>query len=1134
MGQNVRIQLVGTLRIEVDGAVRADAGVGGKLGPLGRMALAYLITERARRIPRDELADVLWGEEPPPTWPAALRGVVARVRGALEAAGLETTVASEDGCYFLSGAASIEVDVEAAPAALDLARSALRAGDASRAKELASQVAAQTSGQFLPGIGGAWAERRQAALGEVRLSALELLAEAALVADDPVSAGRAAEEAIALAPLRESAYVRLMAAHAAAGNRAEALRVYERCRRTLAEELGLPPTPATEAAYLQLLADDQPTQPTQPTQPVRPAPSPTPEVRLPTGITSFVGRDEEIRRVTERLGANRLLTLVGMGGVGKSRLALRVATELAGAYPDGVVLVELAALADSSLVAQQVLAALAAPEAPGQPPAEALVRHLAPRRLLLVLDNCEHLVEACAALVDRLLRACHGLSILATSREPLGVDGEAIETVPPLSLPPAEGEDSVAVLLQSEAVRLFVERVAAVTPAFRLTAETGPAVGRICRRLDGIPLAIELAAARARVLSVDEIARRLDDRFGLLVGGPRTAPARHQTLRAALDWSYESLNPAESALLRRLSVFAGGLVLQAAEEVCGASGTDVLEALSGLVDKSLVLVDGSGGTTRYRLLETVRQYAAERLVEHGEQDGLRARHLTWAADLAATAEAALDRGDQAAWLKVLDAEHDNLRVALDWAATATAPQAAEAGARLAAALWRFWEVRGHLSEGRDRLQAWAGRDYVPARLRAKLLNAAGILAQHQRDYQAARSFYEESVVIAQALGDRLATATALHGMANMAYLSGDLGVARQYFEQNLAVAHELGERRMAAASHMNLGVIEQMLFMRRATALEEGADRARRHYEASLADYRALGDRHGMALALENLGSLGPWVGDWEGSRVYHEESMAIRRELGDKLGIATSARFLGRLALRAGESRAARSLHEEYLSIERELGNRPSEAEALTFLAEIAASEGQDGEARQLLEEAVAIQREVGDKNALGWALATLGQVACRQGDLAVARAALEESGALGEELDLDWEPAWAAALLAKVALQEQDFEQAVERCLVALADDASPDRPRVLAVAAEVLAGIAGRRGNLVRTAQLLGARDTLRREMQVFDDRPDPSSSVEDDERAARQALGEAAFTAAWFEGARLGRQELVALLRDVAAQ
>ena len=1080
-GQQVTLRLCGRLSIELDGEAVDDA----RLGQLGRLALGFMASERHRAVARDELADAIWGESPPATWPDALRGVVGRVRGVLPA---PATISSAAGCYQLELPDGAVVDVELAVAALDAARAAPAADAVAHARRALSL----TAGQFLAGAGGEWIERRQRALGELRIDALEVLSAAASRCGEPAVAVEAAEEAIGLQPLRESAHLRLMEAHAAAGNRAEALRAYERCRRTLAEELGVDPCDAIQAAYGVLVAGD------------------VVGGRLPSSTTSFVGRDRAIAEVCTALASTQLLSLVGLGGVGKSRLALQVAGELAGDYPDGVWLVELAALGDPDLVTAQVLSVVGAPAARAEPALESLARHLASSRLLLVLDNCEHLVDACAGLVAALLARCPGLRILTTTRTPLGVAGEAVWPVPPLTTP--------------EAVRLFVERAGAVAPG----ADLDPAdVAAVVERLEGIPLAIELAAPWARVLSVADIGRRLDDRFAMLVGGPRTAPARHRTLRAALDWRYESLDAEEAAALRRLSVFAGGFTMEAAEAVCRSAG--VLATLSGLFDKSLVLVDRSRRPTRYRQLETVRQYAAEQLAACGEEAAARDDHLRWARRLAEAAAADMEGAAQAPALDALDADHDNLRAALDWAATAGAT---EAGSRLAGALWRFWEIHGWLAEGRSYLSTWLARDGVAPDLRARLLNAAGILAQRQKDGAAARAMYEECLIVRRSIGEPLGVASALHGLANVAYLEGDLDAAQAGFQENLALARQLDVGPMTAASLLNLGVIEHTLLMRGRSSREQAGARGIPFLLDSLAEYERLGDRHGAALALENLGSLSSWLGDHEGAMRYQAQSLDIRRALGDKPGIAISARYLSRLALRTGDCGAARGLSEECLAIERELGKSADEAEALAFLAEVSIAEHDHAEARRLLEESLRLfrRREGPGVGAVPpWLLGTLGQVATAQRDFAAARAFLEELVERNRRDENAGVLAGALSRLSLVAVAEGRRGEAVALAGEVLAHPKSRQSIWVLSVLGETLAGVIGDPAVAVR---LLAGSAAMRRRFDWPAAQPHLVPEYDDLLASARAVLGEAGFRAAWAAGDVVEPEELAALLDEVS--
>ena len=416
-------------------------------------------------------------------------------------------------------------------------------------------------------------------------------------------------------------------------------------------------------------------------------------------VTSFVGRERELAEVKKLLAQTRLATLLGAGGIGKTRLSLHAAVEVLDDFADGVWFVELAPIADPRLLAQAVAPVLGVKEEAGRPVQEALLKFVQDRQLLLVLDNCEHLLQGCAELAKQLLQAGAQVKILATSREPLHVAGETTYPVPSLSLPEPRMRIAHTALTQYEAIRLFVDRAAAARPAFRLTPNNATLVADICRRLDGIPLALELAAARVRVLSVETIAARLSDRFRLLTGGDRTALPRQQTLRACIDWSYDLLTEAERSVLRRLAVFAGGWTLEAAEAV-GTGGDvqadEVLDVPAQLVEKSLVAMDAEG--TRYQLLETVRQYAQDRLHESGEAEAIRERHRDYFLALAEEAEPKLLGAEQAAWLRRLEAEHDNLRAGLSWSLEDSGSQA---GLRLCGALQRFWITRGHFSEGRS-------------------------------------------------------------------------------------------------------------------------------------------------------------------------------------------------------------------------------------------------------------------------------------------------------------------------------------------------------------------------------------------------------------------------------------------------
>jgi len=945
MGHSTTISLAGRVAVTVEGHPSPPAD----LGPLARVAFAYLVLERHRPVSRDELAEALWGEGLPPTWRSALRGVVSRLRAFLNAAGLRGSgvVSNVAGCYQLRLPGSVIVDAEEMSDVLAEARSALDIGDPAEARHLAARAVQLCQSQFLAGARGNWVEHHQDLQADVHVQALELLADAAASEGDHRAALRASEQAVAMRPWRESAHQRVIAAHARSGNRGEALRAHERCRRTLMEELGVPPSPATEAVCAELLQE---------------APTPV-EVRprnpsnLPHAATSFVGRQWLVSEVARLLTSRRLLSLLGTSGVGKSRVALEVGRVVTPRYPGGVWLVELADLKNSSLLALEVLSALGLPEAPGRRPEETLARELCGTEMLILLDNCEHVAAACADLAGHLLRACPRLTILTTSREPLGAAGETTLAVPPMPTPRPDPV-SVDELVASDAARLFVERALDAVPRLEV-ASVADAVATICRGLDGIPLAIELAAARVRTLAIPELAQRLDDRLRLLVGGPRAGPRRHQTMRDAIHWSHEGLTIPEQTVFAELSVFAGGFTLAAAEDVCESPNSEgVLEALSALVDKSLVEAHHAPGTVRYRLLETLRQYATDRLRAAGTTPAARERHLAWMASLARSAEAALDGPDQARWLAVLEAEHDNVRAALEWAAESDRTT----GLQVALSIWRYFEVHGHLSEGRQWLEMFASGDSVPARLRADGLHAAGVLAQRQRDQAGSRRLLQASHEIFEELDDHRGMAVALHGLANVEVGEGHLVAAQAHFQEILATARSLDDRSMLAASLLNLGVVTHLgRDAEKADRLDQ-ARKARGLYTESLAIFQELGDRKGVALALENLGVVAGHLGDPGGARDLLEQSLAIRRHLGDRIGIAAAKRFLGQLAFRGGQLEAARSLHQESLAIERELGNRLLVADDLVALAGVAEAEGKVADAGALLQESLAVYSELGD----------------------------------------------------------------------------------------------------------------------------------------------------------------------------
>jgi predicted ATPase/DNA-binding CsgD family transcriptional regulator len=628
----------------------------------------------------------------------------------------------------------------------------------------------------------------------------------------------------------------------------------------------------------------------------------TPPDNLPLQLSSFVGREKELAEVGRLLKETRLLTLTGSGGCGKTRLALAAAEELAEGFEDGVWLVELAPLADPSLVPQALASALGVRQRPGRPLSGTLSEHLGPKRTLVVMDNCEHLIGACADLADALMRSCPGLRILATSREALGIVGEVAWPVPSLSLPDLRRLPEVASLPRYESARLFIERAAAVKPSFALTEQNAVAVAQVCYRLDGIPLALELAAARTKVLSVEQIAERLDDCFGLLTDGGRTAMPRHQALHATMVWSHELLGREERVLFRRLSVFASGFTLEAAELVCTGEGLErdeVLGVLSHLVDKSLVVVREEDGEARYRLLETVRQYAIERLDESGEEAEVGRRHLGFYVVLAEETEKELSGPDSGRWLTRLQTEHDNIRAALSWSLGDRGD--ARLGVRLASALWYFWFARGYVSEGRRWLESAISKSGPAVILaRANALNAAGALATFQEDYGAAKDLIEEGLALHRGLGDKEGIASSLVSLGTVAVLGlrDDIPVAA-VLEEAKGLGPELEDRRTIS----NLRLLEV------GAAFARGdSERVLALSEESLELFREVRDAFGTAMCLMNIGLAALTQGDYERAATALHNGLTLARDLDHKLVIQYCAIGLAAVAASRGwPIRAAR-----------------------------------------------------------------------------------------------------------------------------------------------------------------------------------------------------------------------------------
>jgi len=589
-------------------------------------------------------------------------------------------------------------------------------------------------------------------------------------------------------PLQESSYRLLMRLYASLGDRAAALRVYRLCAEVLQRELGVDPSSATTILCERIRRGEE----------VVPN-------NLPQPVSRFVGRQRELGEIRRALEHARLVTLVGAGGCGKTRLALQVASQALLEFPDGVWWADLALAADDGLIPSLVATAMGLREQPPRPLPQLISDFLKDRQALLVLDNCEHLLEGCAELTVALLRGARSLRILATSREPLRVEGEWVYRVPPMETPPADAVADWDRWLGCESVQLFVERARA-SGYMTLQPDDAGVIAEICRRLDGLPLAIELAAARACGMPLREIARQLLDRFALLGDGAGTARSRHRTLKAALDWSYEMLGSSERALLRRLSVLSGSWTLEAAEGICAGPEVEREEVASGvaqLVSRSLVVWERPA-QARYRLLETVREYARLKLIESGEAEELGRRHRDWYLGLAERAGPNLTGPEQDAWFRRLDEELSNLRAALRWSLEHGDP---EAELRLASALGQFWARRGWLSEGRSWLAEGLRCGEIPLPLRIRALVASGQLAHHEADYEAAAALLCEGLALARRCGDEEGEVEALVFLGLGATRQGSYDAARTYLLEGLRRAEQTGNLRGRALSHTGLGLL---------------------------------------------------------------------------------------------------------------------------------------------------------------------------------------------------------------------------------------------------------------------------------------------------------------------------------------
>jgi predicted ATPase/DNA-binding SARP family transcriptional activator/tetratricopeptide (TPR) repeat protein len=1042
-------------------------------GSRERALLAILLIHIREVVSADRLIEELWGSDLPSNPSNALQVVVSRVRKILEA----ERAPGEPAEFLVTRKPGYQLDVT--PDDLD-------AGQFGELLEEAQQVAPADQVRRLSLLEqalGLWrgpaltefalesfAREEIARLEEARLRAVELMAEAKLALGRHAELVAELKALVAANPLRERLRGHLMLALYRSGRQGDALRVFQEGRSVLVAELGVDPGPQLRDLQQQILLQAASLSAVPETA--------APRSNLPAPVTSFVGRHLELQQARKLLTRSRLVTLTGTGGCGKTRLAIELARTLTESFPDGVWLVELEAVSDPALVLQSLAAVLGIGEGgpiglggeTSRPLADKLIDYLRGKELLLVLDNCEHLIEACAQVAETVLRSAPKVRFLTTSRERLGAAGEALWPVPPLGVP-GSGELSAEQLARSDAVQLFLDRATAVQPAFALDAGIAPAVSDICRRLDGIPLAIELAAARVRILPPPEIAARLDDRFSLLTGN-RTALPRHQTLQAAIDWSYQLLSGPERELFGRLSVFAGGFTLEAAEEVGGdeaAEQTAVLELLSRLVDQSLVVHDDAGHV-RFRMLETLRRYAAERLAESGTAGRLRRRHAEYLLRLAERAEPLLRGPQQAMWMRRLEADHDNFNAAIDWALR----HDPEVAVRLCSALAYFWLIGRHRSEVRRRLgEVVEMASNVPPAQRVRALAWSAQLANVEGRLDQAASQAQEAYELSTDAGDPwwIALCEVILGLA--LGLRGQTGRASQLLEAGRARFREIGDNWGTALASMLLGYVSSF-----AARHDQAAALARQ----SLDGFRAAADQWGQTMALELLGVLARRRGAYEDAIPVFAEALGVVRDL----GLDDEAPFLladlADLHTRLGNFETAAVLHKEALDLANERGASDAAALARTGLALAARRQGHYERARELHLQALSYYQEANLAADIAHSLASLGYVEELSGDLDAATACHQESLRLARDL---------------------------------------PDEA-LLAFALEGLACVAATRQQPQRTAVLLGAAESIRTRTGT----PLPTQDRADIERATEAAvrsLGREAFTRIMEQSRRMNAQE-----------
>ncbi len=984
-----------------------------------RDVVKLLALASGHHLHREQVMELLWPERTPEAAANNLHQALHVGRRALEhAGGRGAMLQLRDGVVHLCPDDDLRVDVESYEIAAHRARGTGSLEDFVAARDL-------YGGELLPDDRyEEWATDRREALAQDHLSLLWDLAGLQAAAGDRSGAAETLRQLVSIDPVHEAAHRELMRIYAFDGHHRLAMRQFELVRSALDRDLDVEPDEETENLRRDILAGrvgahaERPIGPSvePPRADVHELVGATPAVsrpphNLPVQLSSFIGREREREDIGRLLTSTRVLTLTGVGGCGKTRLAIEAASALRSEFPDGVWYVPLAALGRPSLVIQAVAEVFEVREDQGQPPLETLAAHIGAGRVLLVLDNCEHLVDACAEVIEALLVACPNLRVLTTSRQPIRIAGEVVFRVSSLDLPDPDAPIDLDAMAGVASVALFAERASAIAPGFALSLDNAADVARLCFHLDGLPLAIELAASRAAALPIAAIVDRLDGRFQLLVGGSRTAISRQQTLKATLDWSYHLLSDAERAVLRRLAVFVGGIPLDAAEDVSAGADvepTEVLGILTELVDKSLVVPEGGGTEPRFRLLETVREYGLEQLDDEGERAEVEARHARWYLGLAVRMRDALPRPERGAFLDRMEREHDNVRAAFD-RSLADDPTLA---VRLSACMGNFWLWRAYLTEGRRRIGLALDRSDAPSTDRAEAMLALSYLGVRSGDVAHGLAEAFACAALAEELGEATIVCRALQVAGCALWSQDQLDEARAAFERGLAAAADAGFEPGVATSTHNLGLVELVGDPARASSLLEG----------SLEAFRALADTPQVAPALMDVGEFVVPQPATDGFRLVWEETFSPFQDVPCATAFGFALANQAMFARTEGDLDRARGLMEESLALFEALGDDRAIGQALGRLGNLAIAEKDLSRARELLEAGFELRRRIGDWRGMMMAQRSLGNLAVAEGAFDAASRLFEEAAATFRRRGDLWGYGGAVADLASLAIARGD----------------------------------------------------------------------------------------------------------------